>query len=267
MAKQFLDASGLNQYTQALKNKSLVVGLAVDASNATYAVDASNAKYAETADATGLIGIVPLANLPQGALDRLVQVADKAARLRLSTADVQLGDTVQELDTKLMYIVVDESKLGSEAAFVEYTAGRASFAKDASHADKADLATSAIHADGATDASHADKADLATNATHADGATDASNAKYAVDASNAKYAATTPWDGIINTPTAFPPTEHEGSLVTQIGYLPASAEGDVQSGDNLGTALIKLQTIAKSGADEPIDDSTIAEVIAGTYRP
>jgi len=46
MAKQFLDASGLNQYTQALKNGTLIVGKAVDASNAK---DSSTAFYASHA--------------------------------------------------------------------------------------------------------------------------------------------------------------------------------------------------------------------------
>ena len=61
MPKLFLDASGLNQYTKALQNGKLVVGQAIDASVSKYATKAS---YAETASATGLIGIIPLQNLP-----------------------------------------------------------------------------------------------------------------------------------------------------------------------------------------------------------
>ena len=75
MAKQFLDASGLNQYTQALKNGTLVVGRAQDSSRADFATDASTAFYAAHAAATGLLGIIPLANLPQGAIEKLVKVA------------------------------------------------------------------------------------------------------------------------------------------------------------------------------------------------
>lgn len=61
MSKLFLDASGLNQYTKALQNGKLVVGQAIDASVSKYATKAS---YAETASATGLIGVIPLSNLP-----------------------------------------------------------------------------------------------------------------------------------------------------------------------------------------------------------
>lgn len=140
MSKLFLDASGLNQYTKALKDGKLVVG---------QAIDASVSKYAETASATGLIGVIPLSNLPNGAIDTLIKVNDKAARLKLTKEQIQTGDSVQEIDTKVMYLVVDDTKLstdgttpGSEAAFAEYSAGRAMFAEDASNADRAKVADS-----------------------------------------------------------------------------------------------------------------------------
>lgn len=84
-------------------------------------------------DATKINGTLPLANLPQGALDRQINVTNKTARLALTTDDVQNGDTVQEDDTELMYRVVDESMLGTntpEKAFKEYTAGRATYATE-----------------------------------------------------------------------------------------------------------------------------------------
>ena len=77
-------------------------------------------------DASKLTGTISIDRLPAGALERLVPVANQAARFALTTADVQLGDTVQELDTKLMYIVTDVSKLSSAAGYTEYTAGSAS---------------------------------------------------------------------------------------------------------------------------------------------
>ena len=70
-------------------------------------------------------GTIDLARLPAGALERLVTVADQTARYALTAADVQLGDTVKQLDTGVMYIVVDASKLGQAAGYVEYTAGSA----------------------------------------------------------------------------------------------------------------------------------------------
>lgn len=82
------------------------------------------------ADITGLdcgklTGTLDIARLPQGALDRLVKVADDTARFKLTSATVQLGDTVKVTNTGKMYIVVDESKLSEEAGYEVYTADTA----------------------------------------------------------------------------------------------------------------------------------------------
>ena len=71
-------------------------------------------------------GTIDIDRLPQGALERLVKVADQAARYALTASDVQLGDTVQQLDTGVMYVVTDETKLDSADGYTEFTAGAAS---------------------------------------------------------------------------------------------------------------------------------------------
>ena len=76
-------------------------------------------------------GTLPLSVLPQGALERLVKVNDKAARLALTTSQVQLGDSVLQTDTNTMYIVVDTAKLNSEDGYQEYAAGTAVLAETA----------------------------------------------------------------------------------------------------------------------------------------
>lgn len=70
-------------------------------------------------------GTISIDRLPQGALDRLVKVADDTARFKLTTNDIQLGDTVQTLNNKKMYYVVDESKLSSTDGYAAYTADTA----------------------------------------------------------------------------------------------------------------------------------------------
>lgn len=70
-------------------------------------------------------GTIDIDRLPQGALERLVKVADQAARYALTASDVQLGDTVQQLDTGVMYVVTDVTKLDSADGYTEYTAGSA----------------------------------------------------------------------------------------------------------------------------------------------
>lgn len=71
---------------------------------------------------------LPLDVIPQGALERLVPVANEAARLALTNTDVQNGDVVKEIDTELLFYVVADSKLGTaEAAdaFESFRAGSA----------------------------------------------------------------------------------------------------------------------------------------------
>lgn len=71
-------------------------------------------------------GTIDLARLPQGALERLTIVANQAAMLALTSAQVQNGDTVKNEATNEMFYVKDQTQLGSMAAFEVYTAGRAS---------------------------------------------------------------------------------------------------------------------------------------------
>lgn len=68
---------------------------------------------------------IPLEKLPAGALERLVIVANQAARYQLTTSDVQEGDTVKQEDTGVMYFVVDTNNLANENGYKVYTAGAA----------------------------------------------------------------------------------------------------------------------------------------------
>lgn len=109
-----------NQSTAATANITVPTAVSELANDSGYLTSSSNL------DASKLTsGTVDIARLPQGALERLVKVANEAARYALTTADVQLGDTVQQLDTGIMYIVTDTGHLDSAAGYTEYTAGTA----------------------------------------------------------------------------------------------------------------------------------------------
>ncbi len=69
--------------------------------------------------------MIGIDHLPAGALERCVIVADDTARKALTTAQVQVGDTVKVTSTGLMYFVVDDSKLSTDAGYEVYTAGSA----------------------------------------------------------------------------------------------------------------------------------------------
>ena len=60
-------------------------------------------------DAASVTGVLPLSTIPQGALERLVHVANKTARFQLTNQRVQTGDSVIQDDTGIMYIVVDDT--------------------------------------------------------------------------------------------------------------------------------------------------------------
>ncbi|MDE6152012.1 MAG: hypothetical protein K2G12_08530 [Prevotella sp.] len=119
---KYVDSAGLQHYTEKLKDGTLVVG---------------KAQEAEKVKATNIEGTIPLEKLPAGALERLAVVSDDTARLALTTATVQNGDTVKVESTGKMYFVVDDTKLSTEAGYKEYSVG------SAVHADSADHATEA----------------------------------------------------------------------------------------------------------------------------
>ncbi|HAU87369.1 MAG TPA: hypothetical protein DCW90_18355 [Lachnospiraceae bacterium] len=76
-----------------------------------------------------LTGVLPLSAIPQSAQERLISVTNKEARLALSSSQVQNGDMVRQLDTKVIYVLIDESKITTDAGWVEFTAGTASKAQ------------------------------------------------------------------------------------------------------------------------------------------
>ena len=109
-----------NQSSNATANITVPTAVSELANDSGYLTSSSNL------DASKLTsGTVDIARLPQGALERLIKVANEAARYALTIADVQLGDTVQQLDTGIMYVVTDTDHLDSAAGYTEYTAGTA----------------------------------------------------------------------------------------------------------------------------------------------
>lgn len=76
-----------------------------------------------------LTGTLPLSAIPASAQERIVTVANEAARFALTSKQVQNGDIVKQTDTKILYVVKDETKLNSNAGYEEFTAGTASRAQ------------------------------------------------------------------------------------------------------------------------------------------
>ena len=76
-------------------------------------------------NASKLTGTIDIARLPHGALERCKVVTDDVTRFKLTTKEVQVGDTVKVTSTGKMYFVIDDSKLSTEEGYEIYTAGSA----------------------------------------------------------------------------------------------------------------------------------------------
>lgn len=76
-------------------------------------------------NASKLTGTIDIARLPHGALERCKVVTDDVTRFKLTTKEVQVGDTVKVTSTGTMYFVIDDSKLSTEEGYEVYTAGSA----------------------------------------------------------------------------------------------------------------------------------------------
>ena len=76
-------------------------------------------------DATKLTGVVPITNLPPSVVERMSIVKDDTERFALTKDSVQDGDVVKVQSSNLMYYVVDDSKLSSEAGYEVFKAGTA----------------------------------------------------------------------------------------------------------------------------------------------
>jgi len=98
-----------------------------------------------TVSANNIDGVIPVENLPASALERLVKVTDQAARFALTTSSVQLGDTVLQTDTGMMYLVVDTTKLSSEDGYQPYTAVSATSVPWSGITDKPSTYTPSTH--------------------------------------------------------------------------------------------------------------------------
>ena len=105
-------------------------------------------------------GVIDIARIPQGALEKLVRVQTINNMLALTKAQVQNGDTVQVLDTLLMYIVVNDERLDLLDSYVEYSAGLASRVNWTGVIDKPELFKPMQHASATAEYG------LATNAEY-----------------------------------------------------------------------------------------------------
>lgn len=199
--------------------------------------------------ATKLTGTINIDNLPHGALERCVVVADDTARMALTSANVQAGDTVKVRSTNKMYFVIDDTKLNSEDGYEIYTAGVASAVAWSGVTDK----PTTVDGFGITDAVKT------TDLTDTGGASSAgkvpklnSDGKLGFD-----LAGNVPWANITDKPT---------STVTQIDQaVTDSVHTNRAMLDKISETKITYSSSPAMGGNNAYDWSTLWEKALGGF--
>lgn len=126
--------------------------ISVDENEIQIAISEQNVLRALTSNSTiqanKVSGVIDIEHIPEATLERIVQVANQAARYALTPSQVQEGDVVQEQDTGLMFFVMDSTKLSQAAGYQEFTAGAASSVPWSGVTDKPDAFTPSSHTHG-----------------------------------------------------------------------------------------------------------------------
>lgn len=143
----------------------------------------------ESVSADKITGVIGIDHLPQGALDRLIKVADDEERFKLTTETVQLGDTVKVVSTGKMYYVIDESALSSEDGYEPYTADSATSVPWSGITGKPDVFPPETH-------------------NHDDRYYTESEVNDKLDKISEAIPTTMSWNSLTDVPASFPPSSH-----------------------------------------------------------
>ena len=76
-------------------------------------------RLSSSIDVSTLTGKIPVSNLPDEALTKIIEVTKDDVRLNLDSSKIQNGDFVKVESTGKIYIVKDSGRLGTEGAFIE----------------------------------------------------------------------------------------------------------------------------------------------------
>lgn len=170
-------------------------------------------------DASRITGTLNQNTIPSSVKKHFIVVRDSAARKKLTSLDIQAGDTVYEESTGLMYLVKDSTFLQSDSGYQVYTSDLAQRAKSDEAGNKI-TETYLKKTDLITNVSHAHSADLADRVQHVT------------------------WKQIEEKPELFAPAKHTQSsdtITKMYGYKKASSADDIMEQDSLNTAIGKLE--------------------------
>ena len=179
--------------------------------------------------ASKISGVLSLSNIPAGALERLIPVADDTARFKLTKDNAQNGDVIKVTSTGQMYFIKDETKLSTEDGYEVFAAGTAAAVAWANVTGRpSSMPASDVHP-WAKAASKPSYSKSEVGLSNVDNTADANKSvKYATSAGSAGSVA---WANVSGKPATYPPSTHTHNYAGS-----SSAGGAANSANKLSAA-------------------------------
>lgn len=169
-----------------------------------------------------LEGVIGVEHIPNAALERVIPVANQAARFQLTEREAQLGDVIKENDSGKMFFVTDLTNLGNANGYMEFAVGTAANVSWENVSGKPDV-SEVGHTHSGSDITSA-----VDNATNAVNATNASNV---------------PWTGVSNKPALAASLSISGSTLA------------LKDSEGVSMSSVTLPEASGSGSSAEIDFS------------
>ena len=179
--------------------------------------------------ASKISGVLSLSNIPAGALERLIPVADDTARFKLTKENAQNGDVIKVTNTGKMYFVKDDTKLDSEDGYEVFVAGTAAAVAWTNVTGRPSSMPASDVSAWAKAASKPSYSKSEVGLGNVDNTADsAKSVKYATTAGSANAVA---WANVSGKPSTYAPSAHTHNYAGS-----SSAGGAANSANKLATA-------------------------------
>ena len=203
--------------------------------------------------ASKISGVLSLSNIPAGALERLIPVADDTARFKLTKDNAQNGDVVKVVNTGQMYFIKDETKLSTEAGYEVFVAGTAAAVAWANVTGRpSSMPASDVHP-WAKAASKPSYSKSEVGLSNVDNTADsAKSVKYATSAGSAGSVA---WANVSGRPTSMPASDVPAWA--KAASKPSYTKSEVGLGnvDNTADSAKSVKYATSAGSASNVKDS------------
>ncbi len=181
--------------------------------------------------ASKISGVLSLSNIPAGALERLIPVADDTARFKLTKDNAQNGDVIKVTTTGKMYFVKDDTKLSTEDGYEVFVAGTAAAVAWTNVTGRPSSMPASDVSAWAKAASKPSYSKSEVGLGNVDNTADsAKSVKYATTAGSANAVA---WANVSGKPSTFAPSTHSHSAATTSanGFMSSTDKAKLDFGD------------------------------------